>query len=202
LSQMFKNNYIGVDELSKVAGIMNLKIPSIVPPIPASLEKIIQTINPDDYILILSVPEFKNLEKLNLLGLRNKFGINPDISEPCFYNQDWYLNEDFISTTLPLKWNLLSKRIVNESRGINPLELPDKVRFPSAVLCAFTFFVIWFLREKVLWENDYVWCSDTDHNGDRIYVGSYFSINNRNGFEIHRHLSIKKTYGVLDNYEL
>ena len=50
-----------------------------------------------------------------------------------------------------------------------------------------------------LWNYDYVWCKDRDNTGDQIYVGRYTDPDgiNADGFEIHRHLSIKKSYGAL-----
>lgn len=50
-----------------------------------------------------------------------------------------------------------------------------------------------------LWDNDYIWCSDTYNNGDQIYVGRYTDLSglNADGFEIHRHLKIKNNYGVI-----
>lgn len=55
------------------------------------------------------------------------------------------------------------------------------------------------LGEK-LWYHDFVWCSDVDHNGDRIYVGKYNDIDgvNKDGFSIHRHLALRLCYGCID----
>ena len=50
----------------------------------------------------------------------------------------------------------------------------------------------------MLWRHDFIWCDDSDHNGDRIYTGRYIDPNgiNKNGFNIHRHLSIRPCYGA------
>lgn len=52
----------------------------------------------------------------------------------------------------------------------------------------------------MLWKHDFVWCSDMDHNGDRIYVGKYHDISgvNKNGFSIHRHLALRECYASIN----
>ena len=139
--------------------------------------------------------------EITINALREKFGVDPS-QEPCMYDQDWYLNEGFASkTTLDGKWHLLPKQVRDDLRGQAPEAIEQGLRgeqFPSAILCTFTFFVWWFLRKEALWKNDFLWCSDVDHNGDRIYVGRYEDPAgmNKKGFNIHRHLSIRSTYSA------
>ena len=53
--------------------------------------------------------------------MREALGFNPEKSEPCFYNQDWYLKENFAAEkTLDFKWYLISKNLNKESRGKDP----------------------------------------------------------------------------------
>jgi hypothetical protein len=82
---------------------------------------------------------------------------------------------------------------------MQPESLLVAYTFPPAVLCAFAFFVNWFYNSECVWEHDFVWCKDVDHNNDRIYVGKYRDTNglNKNGFSIHRHLAIKSWYGSI-----
>jgi hypothetical protein len=74
------------------------------------------------------------------------------------------------------------------------------VKFPSAILCVYAFFAYYCSYGEMLWHNDFVWCLDTDHNGDRIYVGKYHDVDgvNKNGFSIHRHLSLRSCYASVD----
>lgn len=154
----------------------------------------------DGYILIYGVDQI-NGQSITLRYLRDRFGINPDESEPCLYNQDWYLKEDFIDLTLKAQWYLIKKDVYEESRAVMPDDLTKRgLNFPPAILCVFTFFAFWFARNEKLWWHDFVWCCDTDHNGDRIYVGKYHDIDgvNKNGFSIHRHLALRSCYGCVN----
>jgi len=156
----------------------------------------------DDYLLILGFKEFKNHSKFNILTLRNLFGIDPQKFEPCFYNQDWYLNETFVSDTLEPKWYLIQKEVIQSSRSMDPKNIVSElgINLPSALICAFAFFLNYSINNSKLWEFDFVWCSDLDHNGDRIYVGKYSDVSgiNKNGFSIHRHLSLRDFYGAIN----
>ena len=66
-------------------------------------------------------------------------------------------------------------------------------------MCTYTFFVFYLCRHEKIWNHDFIWCSDRDHNGDRIYVGKYHDIDgvNKNGFSIHRHLALRPCYGAI-----
>lgn len=154
----------------------------------------------DDYLLILGTSLMQSGQLLTLLSLRDQLGINPDKSEPCFYNQDWYLNEKFMNKPLENKWYLIKKNIFDNSRAQNADELTKDYIFPSAIVCAYAFFVNYFSNGDYLWQHDFVWCDDLDHNGDRIYVGKYFDVAgaNKNGFSIHRHLRIRENYGAVE----
>ena len=80
--------------------------------------------------------------------------------------------------------------------------LNENINFPTAILCVYTFFAYYYARKELLWHHDFVWCSDTDHNGDRIYVGKYHDVDevNKNGFSIHRHLALRNCYGAIALY--
>lgn len=196
---IFKDNFIGFDELLLLfeqfypLGETTFSIPGI-PWNKALLEKLA-----DNYILILGMPSWGGVN-LSIRNIRNRFGIDPELSEPCFYNQDWYINENFIDETLELKWYLIRKNVFDNSRAVDPDILAEHdMKFPSAILCCYTFFAFYFARGAKLWEYDFVWCCDKDHNGDRIYVGKYTDIDgiNKNGFSIHRHLALRPCYGAI-----
>ncbi len=193
---MYKN-IIGLEEL-KAAGIPGLRLPPAAPPVPfpeAELER-----RGDDYLLVLGVSAFSDGTPVTIRNLRKRFGMDPEASEPCFYNQDWYEREEFIDIPMEDGWFLIRKNVYENSRAVQPAELMKEYAFPPAVRCAYAFFAAWFALGIRLWEHDFVWCSDTDHNGDRIYVGKYHDIDgvNKNGFSIHRHLALRPCYGCID----
>lgn len=194
-------NFIGPDELKKNSGRLGIINPDKLGRIPAvpygekELKKFAK-----NYILILGIPLSLAGDKLTLNSMRNFFGVDPDKKEPCFYNQDWYLKEKFAAqTSLEFKWYLIRKEVDKKTRGKNPATM-ENATFPSAILTAFIFFADYFLNQEILWQNDFIWCSDKDHNGDRIYAGRYIDPNktNKNGLNIHRHLSIRDCYGLAE----
>jgi hypothetical protein len=192
-------NFIGREEISCIDKQFPLTTPSILPEIPFSAETLKES--SEDYILICGAENADPKHPLNIFFMRDFFGMSPEVSEPCFYNQDWYLSEEFVRTPLDIKWYLIKKHAIESTRS----ELPESVlkrniRFPSTIVCAYTFFVYYFVRKEYLWYHDFVWCSDSDHNNDRIYVGKYNDVDNinKNGFSIHRHLSLRPCYGAID----
>ena len=196
-------NIIGPDELMSIAeemGIAPIKDAPTIPYDEKTLRKLAK-----DFILVFGVAAERDGKPLTINTLRERFGIDPDAGEPCFYNQDWYLKERFADvTTLKKKWYLIRKNVVKESRGVHPDTIEKKLKakeeFPPAILTAFTFFAYSFLNGgALLWTNDFIWCSDKDKNGDRIYTGRYSDPKklNKNGFNVHRHLSIRPSYGAV-----
>lgn len=194
-------NFIGPAQLARIGKYFPVAAPQKIPAIPFS-ERMLKKVQ-KDYILILGTHKDIHKKALTLNVMRDMFGIDPAQSEPCFYNQDWYLKEKFAhKTTLQPQWYLLKKTVDSTTRAKHPDDLGKKMKkgeqFPLAILCAYTFFAYYFLNNKILWEKDFIWCNDMDANGDRIYVGRYKDPKgiNKNGFNIHRHLSIKKSYGL------
>lgn len=209
--KIFKENFIGPEQLKRIARQMN--IPDLfsfgkIPPIKLT-EKDAGKISKTN-ILILGIPRNTKGRKLTINEMRSFFGFDPGISEPCFYNQDWYLKEKLASqTTLKFKWYLINKNIFERTRGKNPQEImkdfSKREKFPLAVLAAFAFFAYWFLNKgEILWKNDFIWCDDKDKNGDRIYVGRYKDPKkiNKNGFNVHRHLSLRSSHGAIAQMEI
>lgn len=199
--KLFGNCFFGPDEIKKFFLRFQLE-PNFDSSndIPYSISEL--DILKDDYLLILGFKEFKNHSKFNILTLRNLFGIDPQKSEPCFYNQDWYINETFILDTLEPKWYLIRKEVIQSTRRMEPQKIVSElgINLPSALICAFAFFLNYSFNNSKLWEFDFVWCSDLDHNGDRIYVGKYSDVSsiNKNGFSIHRHLLLRDFYGAIN----
>lgn len=193
--KIFGANFFGLEELASFITGIGLKVKDVeVPHIYYLEETLIKCAQ--DYILILGLPEIEG-KKITISMLRNSFGVNPDDSEPCFYNQDWYLQEEFIQSTLDLRWYLLKKDVMEDTRSVQPSELLNRnICFPSAILCIYTFFVYYYVKKEYLWIHDFIWCSDLDHNGDRIYVGKYHDVDgiNKNGISIHRHLALRNCY--------
>ena len=203
--RMFKDNFIGPNELNSISS--TLKISRILlektcfPPIP-DIEKAVKD-SARDYVLVLGIEKHHDGIPISIKSLRDIFGMDPQKREPCFYNQDWYINEKFTSISLKNKWYLIKKTVDKKTRRKDPNALADNLQrgkdFPPAILTAFTFFSYFLINKGAkLWKNDFVWCADKDSNGDRVYTGRYLDSNkkNKNGFNIHRHLSLKLYYAL------
>lgn len=196
--QLFGANFIGKDELTPFFKAMGFGETGIQESPIEFRDSDLQKAASEGFILIYGVGRI-NGQEITLRFLRDKFGVNPDVSEPCLYNQDWYLKEDFIDIALPPRWYLIKKEVFEDSRAVMPDDLTRRgLHFPPAILCGYAFFAYYYARGEYLWWHDFVWCSDTDHNGDRIYVGKYHDIDgvNKNGFSIHRHLALRLCYGA------
>ena len=158
----------------------------------------------DTHILVFTPSAFADGTPVTINEIRERMGIDPENSEPCMYNQDWYLKEDFASKETPDgKWHLIRKEVLEEARAKRPEEIEAALAtdesFPSAVTLTFAFFAYWFATGgERLWNHDFLWCRDRDHNGDRIYVGRYEDPTgtNKDGFNIHRHLALRPSYSV------
>lgn len=199
--EVFKKDFIGYDEILQISKTSKL-IPreDEMPIIPYTEEELI-TFEKNDYFLLLGVSYSNVNTPVTLKLMRSLWGINPQASEPCFYNQDWYLNENFFSDQMVLrKWYLFKKNVIPESRGKLILDLPSTTHNPYACECAYAFFMYYFYNNKAIWPYDYIWCLDRDTNSDQVYVGRYFDKNgiNSNGFSIHRFLTINNSYGSID----
>lgn len=190
-------NFIGPDELKKINFLETIDSES-VPDVPFDDEYLKK--RKDDYLLILGIGRFADGKKVTIRNLQQILGKDPEEKEPCFYNQDWYDNESFIDVSIRDEWFLIRKNVYEDSRAIQPIELVKKYKFPSAICCTYAFFMAWLALGIKLWCHDFVWCRDTDHNGDRIYVGKYYDVDgiNKNGFSIHRHLSLRTCYACID----
>ncbi len=198
-------NFLGPDELSLVAKKIGIADPHKfkldIPLIPYDVDILKSSCH--DFILLLGVPENLEGNPLTLVSMRSILGIDPEINEPCFYNQDWYLNESFANfCSIGFRWYLLRRELIDTTRG-KSVEIQENLSqnsLPSALLCAYAFFAYYFHSKNFLWPNDYVWCKDFDSNGDRIYVARYFDPLgvSKNGFSIHRHLKIRENYGCIE----
>lgn len=208
--KIFQKNFIGPDELGALANKLRIKKltgdnVSAVPLTIGQAQKISK-----HYVLIWGIPRHRDGRPLTIVSLRSIFGANPVRREPCFYAQDWYLAEDFARrTTLAPQWHLIRKAVIQSSRGRQPERLnrllPPHEDFPLAILAAFTFFSCYLLSGgEILWPHDFIWCADKDGNGDRIYAGRYLDPQkkSKNGFNIHRHLSVRSCYGLAPTLNL
>lgn len=190
--EIMGRNFIGKEEIQSLHkfNVPEGKIPDIKYP-----KELLKRVK-NEYILLLAIP-------ITLIELRDIFGIDPNIAEPCFYNQDWYLKEKFANDLLECRWHLVKKTVKSNTRGKNPqtLSFGKKQSLPTCTLAAFTFFCNYLLNKEVLWQNDFIWCKDKDHNKDQIYVGRYQDKHkiNKNGFNVHRHLRINKGYGAINS---
>lgn len=200
-------NFIGLKELRKIASRLGITDPAKtkqkLPKINFNARDLRKLRN--NHLLILGISKDKNGENLTINKMRSRYGFNPQKSEPCFYNQDWYEKEKFADKIhLKFQWYLIGKKVIRQTRGKDPQNIKKILAhdqdFPSAILITFVFFAYYFLTNgEILWKHDFIWCSDKDRNGDRIYVGHYLDPRkiNKNGFNIHRHLSIRSCYGAI-----
>lgn len=194
--EILGDHFICVDELSKITGFFSVSIPKEIPLIPFTREAILSVKN--THLLILCPSNFSDGTSITIKSIKDK--ISSYKGKPCFYNQDWYLKEKFIEKPLESKWLLVSKSLLEETRALPADRITSRYNLHSAVELTFAFFANYFINNgEKLWNNDYVWCSDVDDKGDQIYVGRYTDSSglNADGFEIHRHLKIKKNYGAV-----
>lgn len=184
LKKIFGMDFIGKDELSLISHIQ-FDFTNQLPPIGQDSKKLSHF--QGTHILILAIPTLINGRLLSTTMLKSLFGDQ-------FYNQDWYENEAFMEASFEAQWLLLPKNLSQATRGKLPSSSDELL---SAVLVAYGFLIYRQLTGIILWPNDYIWCSDTDSNNDRVYVGRYYDPLgiNKCGFSIHRHLSIKSNYG-------
>lgn len=196
---LFGNNFIGREQVNVLLSTMNeAPLPDDYMPVIPYSDALLKE-KAASHLLILGFPGHKD-KPLDILKFRSVFGTDPDKFEPCLYNQDWYLNEAFVRSTLAPTWYLIKKEVFEDSRAVAPeVLLEGDIHFPSAILCVYTFFAFRLSCGDNLWYHDFVWCSDLDHNGDRIYVGKYHDIDgiNKNGFSIHRHLALRPCYASI-----
>lgn len=195
---LFGENFIGLNELEQLPDMWVLQLPIEEYELPwtfAELESYAK-----DYLLIMAVDKFVGDNPITIANIKKRVGVNPDEYEPCLYNQDWYDKEDFVNQPIQAGWFLIRKNVFDDSRAVAPNDLELHHTFPTAIQCAYAFFTMWYSRNVCLWRHDFVWCSDKDHNGDRIYVGKYNDIDgvNKNGFSIHRHLALRPCYAAVD----
>lgn len=189
---IMRTNILGAADMRAMAARWQLPVVN-EPGVPYS-EAVLEQ-NSGRALLVLGSAKAQDGSALTINWLRQHFGCDPQSSEPCMYNQDWYLNEPFAAEyTLESRWYLIRREVLAETRS----KEPAGQSLPSAILTAYTFFFNYFARDgEMLWKHDFVWCDDTDSNGDRIYTGRYCDPRglNKNGFNVHRHLSIKSNYG-------
>lgn len=108
--------------------------------------------------------------------LRDILGRHPE----HFYLQTWYLDEPFLDQRWP-PLRMLPSQVIDRA------VVPSADWLPSASQLAFLYVCD---PHAAVW-NRYLWCSDRDLLGQRIYVGS-----NGKGLEIHRHLHITSRWGI------
>jgi hypothetical protein len=201
VKELFGSSFLGPGEINKVSEKLKIKSPDSVPSIPFDIAFLRE--RKDTHYLFLGIPTHSDGTPVTILSLRTIFGTDPSAGEPCFYNQDWYVKEKFANQSFHPGWYLFSKTLLDSTRGraVNEiLALPEiQGNLPSAVLSTYFFFLSYLVYKQPVIKHDYIWNSDLDSKGDRIYVGKYIDPAgiNKNGWEIHRHLSLKQNYGAL-----
>lgn len=195
--KIMASNFIGPDELSLFT-LQPFDLSGAECIIPFSQEELLA--KKDHYLLIYGASKFEDGTSVNIQNIKKIVSNCNDDRMPVFYNQDWYEKEEFTRLQMKEGWFLIRKDVYENSRSVNPEELLKHYMFPSAIKCVYSFFVAWICNNMKLWYEDFIWCNDVDHNGDRIYVGKYHDIDgiNNDGFSIHRHLALRKCYSCID----
>ena len=85
----------------------------------------------------------------------------------CFYPTEWFRAEPFAQASI----------VGVFSAGNWP--------WPAAA-CAAEFVQAWETNRRMLWPDHYVWTSDKDHEGNRVYVGRAAQYG---GLQVHRLLT-------------
>lgn len=110
-----------------------------------------------------------------------------------FCPQDWYEGEafyDYDLSLVPEPWRYLRPPLRStQPHRMSEAELVSQAMLVPAVVLVAAFVKSWTLN---IWR-DYLWTSDCDAQGQRVYVGG--TANGR-GFEIHRHLHLTERWGV------
>ena len=105
-------------------------------------------------------------------------------SPHLFYAQTWFSGEAFLRTLPSDPLPAAPTRLVRLG------EIPSSRQgLPSAVDLAHQYVQS---PDAPIWRK-YLWCAETDRDGQRIYVGG---VTATTGFQIHRHLAITMKWGV------
>lgn len=114
VKHLFRKNFIGKDELSPFLRAFEFGDVDVQEKPIGYSDSDLQKAAAEGYILIYGVGHV-NGQNITLRFLRDKFGANPDVSEPCLYNQDWYLNIVFLTDTSILR-GISSRRMCMKIR--------------------------------------------------------------------------------------
>jgi len=117
------------------------------------------------------------------MTIRDMIRDNPGL----FYSQSWYDGEAFMDVELPED----SPTTLPTRRSYVGIP-PELILWPHTEVVPAVVLVHLFVGNHTapIWDG-YFWTSDTDHLGQRVYVGS-----NGKGLEIHRHINISPRFGV------
>lgn len=111
---------------------------------------------------------------MEVVTLAQIIGNHPDL----FYRQQWFLGEAFM---------YVDAEQVSHMPQFWPAEPNSVKKLPSAATLALLYVKH---PNDPLW-NNYLWTSDKDHRGQRVYMGC-----NGQGMEIHRHIHLTERFGV------
>lgn len=197
LKSAFGKNFIGPDEINSASKILHF-LPHISShSIQAPKTPITELLNYTETHYLFYLPAVNRFgDPLTLMSIKRQIHELNGTININFYNQDWYHYQAFANEKLSNDhWVILRKEIYPDSKGKLPT-IPEKL--PKALEITLAFFLYGAVFGEIIYGSQYIWCQDKDDYGDMIYVGHYNAgINSKNGFEIHRHLSIKSNYGCV-----
>jgi hypothetical protein len=120
------------------------------------------------------------------MTLRELRAAHPHLFHP---NQDWFEDEAFMDVPcLAVKGPPTRVAREHDVMGRSLPPHPSTPSVPAATLAR----AYVEAPELLVWR-DYLWTSDTDRQGQRVYVGGTA---NGKGFEIHRHLHLTARWGI------
>ena len=135
------NSFIGIDELKSVPEGFKIKADSIE--IPFSVEEL--SLKKGTHVLIYCPQDFADGTAISIQSIRTNIE-KMGCKTPVFYNQDWYLKEDFYKVVIERPhWLLLQKTVDDSTRGVLPEKIEAQYYLPIAAELTFAFFCLLFL---------------------------------------------------------
>lgn len=114
---------------------------------------------------------------VTMLKLRELFGTSKN-TQPCVYDHDWWLNEDFAKKVIREGWHLTLTKMPPETKNNSYEEqkslLTEKEELPEPNEVMYFCLVNYLINDKErLLHNDYSRTNTLDSDGDVVYLGRF-----------------------------
>jgi hypothetical protein len=132
---------------------------------------------------------------LNILGLRKIRGTTPT-AQPAFFDDSWYLNEDFARQDCPPGWHFLHENVIPDSVS-KPVNYLSSVRtkmleLPWAIEIALMLFLHYSGTGVQLLHKKHTWCRDQASLNRFVTLGAF----GKNGLFISSHAGNYESRGL------